>query len=283
VKQWLSLPVAVVLVLGMAAVPALAVAPTLTDYDDVTLSGGFQAGHLSDWWDLTAGDLVLSFTYDGNGLVDELGGAARAAGEFGVRGPCLNDYSPAGRLGGVWLATDYDWAANTFDPDPAGVPVADLDDKLVLQRAGDQSEAFYDLPSPPPNPSASHRIWFDRDGVAPSQASSPLAVDGGTYNTYGTYDVVIRLHATSSTTGEAHMMVNGLDQGFEMDGNWGTMELSPAGLTFKGELEHLQVFYALNGYGALHTVAFRQIRVQGVRTTAPQGPCGLVYLPLVWR
>jgi hypothetical protein len=110
-----------------------------------------------------------------------------------------------------------------------------------------------------------------------------LAVDGGTYNTAGTYDVAIRLHATSATSGEAHMTVNGLDQGFETDGNWETMELSPAGLAFTGDMAHLQLFYGLSGIGATHSVVFRQITVHGVPTEAPLGPCGRVFVPAVWR
>lgn len=162
---------------------------------------------------------------------------------------------------GVWLATDYDWAANTFDPDPPGAPTQDLDDKLILQKLGGQGEGAYNLPSAPPNPWANHRIWFDRDDVDMWQAMNPLAVDGGTYNTGGIYDIVITLHADDDTSGTAYMTVNGLDQGFETDGNWNTMELTPAGMTFSGDMKHLQVFYGLYGYGATHTVTFEQITV----------------------
>ena len=39
-------------------------------------------------------------------------------------------YQPIEEAGsGVWLATDYDWTANTFNPDPPGAPRLDLDDK----------------------------------------------------------------------------------------------------------------------------------------------------------
>ena len=238
---------------------------SLSSYDVV------DSGHFSHIWDLTASDLVIIFTYDANGLVDDGGCHAWAA--LGVRTFGYGDFNPTWMEegAGVWLATDYDWTVDTFDPDPIGSPTLDLDDKLILQKAGGIGEGDYNLPSPPPNPWANHRIWFDRDGVDPWQGedpSRPLVVDGGTYNTGGTYDVVITLHATSKTEGTAYMTVNGLDQGFETDGDWNTMELSPAGMTFTGDMKHMQVYYGLFGYGATHSVDFKDIRVTGTLRTA---------------
>jgi len=163
---------------------------------------------------------------------------------------------------GVWLATDYDWTANTFDPDPVGSPTQDLDDKLILQREGGHGEADYNLPSTPPNPYANHRLWFDRDGVDQWQAQNPLAIDGGTFNTEGTYEIIITLVATSKTEGTAYLTINDLHQGFETDGDWKTMELSPAGMTFFGDMENMQVFYGLYGYGAIHSVSFLELTVE---------------------
>ena len=60
-----------------------ALSQTTKDYGDINLSGGFQSGHFAEWWDLTAGDIVISFTYDANGLVDDFGGDAHAWGELG--------------------------------------------------------------------------------------------------------------------------------------------------------------------------------------------------------
>jgi len=267
-KRLLALCFIAALVFG--TMPAMAV-----DYGDVALSGGFQAGHFADWWDLTAGDLVISFTYDGNGLVDDFGGSAHAWGELGVRSPCYGDFNPTSGVegAGVWLATDYDWAANTFDPDPVGSPTLDIDDKLILQKGGGFGEGSYNLPSVPPNPWANHRIWFDRDGVDIWQAGNPLAVDGGTYNTGGTYEIVITLHANDATSGTAYMAINTLNQGFETDGNWQTMELSPAGMTFTGDMEHLRVFFGLAGYGATHSVDFNNIIVSGELADPPLAPC----------
>jgi len=73
---------AVLVVLTLFSMLPTAAADT-TSYGTVTLSGGYQAGHFTDVWDLTAGDITLSFTYDGNGLVDDAG--AHAWAELGVR------------------------------------------------------------------------------------------------------------------------------------------------------------------------------------------------------
>ena len=254
----------------------------LTNYGDITLSGGFQAGHFTEWWDLNAGDMVISFTYDANGLVDDFGGAAHAWAELGVRSPCYSDFNPTwlAEGAGVWLATDYDWTANTFDPDPEGSPILDLDDKMILQKGGGKGEGDYNLPSTPPKPGANHAVWFDRDGVDQWQAQMWGAIDGVTYNTGGTYEVVITLHATSPTSGTAYMTINGEAQGFYVpDWHSAPADLMPAGMRFTGDMEHLQVFYGLYGYGATHTVVFEDINVEGVLGELP-GPCGGVVIDI---
>jgi len=234
-------------------------------YDDVTLTGGSQAGHFPEIWDLTACDMIISFTYNANGLVDDAG--AHAWAELGIRQLGYGDFNPTWQVegAGVWLATDYEWSVNTFDPDPVGAPNLDLDDKLILQKAGGHGEGDYNLPSAPPAPGNNHRVWWDRDGVNPWQS-------GATANTNGIYNVVIKLHATTVTSGTAYMTIKGLDQGFETDGNWNTIELTPAGMTFTGDMTKMQVFYGLYGYGATHSVTFEDITVEGCLAILPSVP-----------
>jgi hypothetical protein len=248
-----------------SAAPAGAI---LLEYGDVNLSGGFQAGNFSEIWDLTKADMTISFTLDMTGMVDDFGDEAHAWAQFGIRDTTHSgNFNPTWDVegAGVWLATDYHWAANTFDPDPAGSPTQDLDDKLMLQKAGGHGEADYNWPATPPNPGANHRFWFDRDGVDQWQATHPLAVDGGTYNTGGIYDIVLKLHATSALAGEAYMTINDLSQGFETNNDWQTMELAPAGMTFTGDMTQMQIFHGLYGYGdeAEHSVAFKDITIEG--------------------
>ena len=86
-KKKLTILTALGIILGVIAFGGIANATTaeLTFYyGDVTLSGGFQAGHFPQVWDLTACDMVITFTYDANGLVDDAG--AHAWAELGVRG-----------------------------------------------------------------------------------------------------------------------------------------------------------------------------------------------------
>jgi hypothetical protein len=246
-----------------------AASPVSMSYGDVTLTGGSQAGHFPHAWDLGKCDMTLSATADLTGLVDDAG--AHAWSELGIRAVGYGDFNPT-RMeegAGVWLATDYDWTANTFDPDPVGAPTLDLDDKLILQKGGGMGEGAYNLPSSPSNPWANHRVWFDRDGVDQWQAQNPLALDGGTYNTGGTYEIVLSLSASDGTSGEAFMSINGLDQGFETDNDWTTMELTPAGMTFTGDMTQQQVFYGIYGYGATHGVSFESITVEGCLADDP--------------
>jgi hypothetical protein len=233
------------------------------------VKGGAVGGHFPEVWDLTAGDLEISFVYDATGLKDKYNAdVAHAVAQLGVRTYGYGDFNPtSGDEGaGVWLVTDYHDEAGTFGPD-APKPILDLDDKLMLQKAGGHGEGDYNLPSSPGKPHRNHRFWFDRDGVAKREARNlkPSVVDGGTYNTEGKYKVVIRLHATSATSGEAFMTVNGLDQGFETNGDWGSVELSPAGMTFTGDMTKMQVFYGFYSYGKSplkQRVVFRNIRVK---------------------
>jgi hypothetical protein len=252
---FLSLIMVLGLVLPMA-MPVAASGPVTKNYGNVSLSGGSQSGNFPGMWDLTKGDLTISFTYDANGLVDDSG--AHAWAEMGTRQVGYGNFNPTWMTGGagVWLATDYDWAANTFDPDPLGSPTLDMDDKLILQRGGGMGEGYYDLPSTPPNPGNNHRFWWDRDGVDPWQ-------NPATANTGGIYPIIITLQATSATSGTAYMKIRGLDQGFETNGDWSTIELTPAGMTFTGDMTQMQVFYGLYGYGATHSVSFQNITVTG--------------------
>ena len=230
------------------------------NHGDITLtsSGATDSGHFMEVWDLFACDMTISFTYDANGLVDDFGGDAHAWAALGIREVGYPDFNPTWLVegAGVWLATDYHWGAGTFDPDPVGSPTLDMDDKLILQKAGGHGEGDYNLPSIPPNQWANHLVWWDRDGVDPYQNDE-------TANTGGIYEVVITLHADDATSGTAYMTINGLDQGFETDGNWNTIELTPAGMTFTGDMTKMQVFYGLYGDGATHSVSFNDIAVDG--------------------
>ena len=270
-------PILVLVLAPFAGIPSASAAPVTVTINEgnVTLIGGSQTGNFPATWDLFAGDMTISFTYDATGLVDNETAQWQdhAWAELGVRDTTTTaNFNPGGSGGGkgIWLATDYDeWQTlNTFNPDPPGAPSLDLDDKLILQKAGGQGEGAYNLPSVPPNPWANYGVWFDRDGVDQWQALMWGAKDGITYNTNGTYDVEITLHALDTSNGEAYMTVNGEGQGFYVL-NWhnSSPDLWPAGMTFSGDMTRMQVFYGLYGYGAIHSVAFNDIQVTGCLAT----------------
>jgi hypothetical protein len=272
---------------GIFVALCLIVAPCMAtdkNYGDVCLSssGATDSGNFVDVWDLTKGDMVISFTYNANGLVDD--SDAHAWGACGIRAVGYPNFNPTWMTegAGVWLATDYEYVANTFDPDPVGSPTLDMDDKLLLQKAGGHGEGDYNLPSVPPAPGNNHRFWFDRDDVDQWQATHPLAVDGGTFNTGGTYEIEITIHANDAASGTAYMTINSLDQGFETNGDWKTMELSPAGMTFMGDMTNMQVYYGLYGYGAEHSICFENICVKGeLKDTTPVPEFPSLFAPLL--
>jgi len=264
-----------ILVLCVLLVLGNAYAQISKNYPEIYLfsNGYVDSGNIDDIWDLTQGDLIIETKIILNELVDDYGGSAHAWSEIGIREICESNFNPGGYgVGGkgIWVSTDYDWNVNTFDPNADdnnnGIindNEQDLDDKLILQKVGGHDESDYNLPAIPPNQWANHRLWFDRDGVDQWQAQNPLMVDGGTYNTEGIYKVRVVLHATTATIGTAYMYINDLSQGFETDGNWNTMELTPAGMTFIGNMKQMQVFYGLYGYGANHSMKFKNIHVTG--------------------
>lgn len=248
------------------------------EYDDIMLSGGMQAGHFNDIWNLSAGDLKVSFTYDGTALVDDgfdpftLFGTM-ANGQFGIRDTTTTDSAPFGK--GIWFNSLYDVSKDTFDPeniidtDWDNIPDTkadnffDLDDQLMLQKGGPYwNEQDYDLPSGAGNPLASYGIWFDRDGVSSTQKDWWGFDDGGIYNTGGIYDVELSLKATGDTSGEAFLNINGLKQGFwATEWNNSEPEMYPAGMTFTGDMTQMQVFYSIFGVGAIHNISFTNIKV----------------------
>jgi|WetSurMetagenome_2_1015567.scaffolds.fasta_scaffold14845_5 hypothetical protein len=248
----------------------------IMSYGNKVLSDSSDAGSFVGVWDLTASNLTIRFTYNATELSDAPG--AHAWGELGAKDASSTaNFNPDT---GVWLATDYDATPGTFGPDSPNLGF-DLDDKLLLQKTSTGNESDYDLPSVPPTPENNHRFWFDRDGVNASEASNPLAVDNASYNTHGVYNITIILNATSPTSGKAFMSVNELWQGFETDGNWSTMELTPAGLSFSADMEHMIVFYGFNRTGATNSVAFNNITVEGTlfhldTNVVPEVPLGAV-------
>jgi len=171
-------------------------------YEDLVLTGEV-VGTFNEVWDLTSCPIQIDFTYNGEGLIDDL--AAHALVRVGVIDKSMNF--------GVWLLADYSMGMDAFDPDPSGASVWDIDDVLFLQKADGEDQSNYD-PAPVLGDSWVFPVYFDRDGVNSYQASNSLCIDGATYNTNGKYDVSLILNAVDDTHGFAYVTVNGLTQGY---------------------------------------------------------------------
>lgn len=212
-KKYSVGPLVFALSVCMMLVPVGAEATMLVVYDDFALAGN-DSGYLDDVWDLISGPMTIKYTYDSTGLVDSEGDFAYA--QFGVRETGFPNINPTWLSDGVgiWVLMDSDRSVDTFDPDPNW----DVDDVIHLQKRGGVYEVEYDIPV------VLQENWlypylFDRDGISSHQESNPLQVDGATYSTRGEYDVVLELEAVNETHGRAFLIVNGLYQGFSVDGD----------------------------------------------------------------
>ena len=209
----------------------------------------------------------------------EVGLRGEGAGDFnpGQEAGYFNLYQ--GRCGG-WMVSDSDvWTDSdgyteqgNDDPDS----IVDLDDKHALQASGGRGEGDYDVLlsdpdtvlNPPIGSFSNYGIWFDRDGYDPWQDNDPATPppsgstvpwsqqDGRkTYNTGGVYRIQITYHAIDDGLGAMFATVNGdpygtvepedpdvpVPQGFVRNSD-GTYQYYPAGLSFKGDMKHMQVF-----------------------------------------
>jgi PKD repeat protein len=245
--------------------------PKTKHYGDLTLNAPYEVTHWGDVWDLTEGDLTLSYTIDMTGLNqpgewDTFQPWQTWYTEVGLRGEGAPDFNPGpfdeyqGKCGG-WMVSDSDtWADGdgyTEKGNPEPDSIQDLDDKHILQASGGRGEGDYDVLGEdwntvlaPLGSGDNHGIWFDRDGVGEFQADlwgnlgpgGEGSGDGLRYNTDGIYDIVITYHAINEGLGVMFATVNGYQQGFYTEWRNDEPQLYPAGLSFQGDMKHMQVF-----------------------------------------
>jgi len=223
--------------------------------------------HYSDVWDLTKGDLTLSYTIDMTHVAQPAAWATSYT-EVGLRTEGASDFNPGpfgvyqGGCGG-WMASLY----GDLTPSPNTLS---LFEKHNLGASGGQGEGDYDclLPVSTGNTtkfgsSSNYGIWFDRDGVDPWQDDDPntpspggSAVpwgshNGQTYNTGGIYQIVIQYHAITANLGSMFATVNGIPTGFYLGGyHGGEPDYYPAGLSFKGDMARMQIFEGIIAPGS---------------------------------
>ena len=231
-------------------------AATTINYGNVNYTPTFSAGHYSHIFDLTKGDLVLTYSIDLS-AVTQTRASETPYVEVGIRQVGANDYNPGpwntyqGGAGGWMTSLVGDLATDPYN--------LDLDDKHNLNASGGRGESDYDVyasdpltvVSPPFGSFNTRYIWGDRDGVDPYQ-------DTKMANTGGTYDITITYRAISPTLGSMIATINGngidtVHQEFLVDG-----EYVAGGLSFKGDMAQMQVFtgaWWTDGAGGTVTVS----------------------------
>ena len=228
------------MVVTLLAVATSAEAVITKNYGDVTLNPSFEEGHFSDVWDLTQGDLTLTYTIDMTKVTQTSAGETPYT-EVGLREVGAGDFNPGpfdtyqGGAGGWMTSLVGDLATN-----PANL---DLDDKHNLSASGGRGEADYDVyalnPTTVLSPFGNHDttgFWFDRDGVDPYQNTYAA-------NTGGTYDITLVYRAVNASLGTMIATINGngvddVNQKFRIDGNY----TGATGLSFLGDMTQMQVF-----------------------------------------
>lgn len=219
---------------------------TVVTYPDQAYNSEFACTQFDEKvWDLTKGDVTLKYQVDLSD-VNQTTAYETPYVEVGmstVGSACFNpgpENTYQGGAGG-WMAS----LVGDLATDPV---LLDLDDKHNMSASEGRGEGDYDAETPdtivaPFGSAANHGIWFDRDGVDEFQANLWGAIDGGTYNTNGIYDIEITYHAVSLNLGTMFATVNGVPTGFYIGGYKDAQpEKYPAGLSFKGDMTKMQVF-----------------------------------------
>jgi hypothetical protein len=232
-------------------------------YGDIVENGFIYLDAAGDQWDLSQCDLIVSYTLDMSGYVPPPMEQYNEWSLVGVSDPGLRG----------WMASGAPEAAET-DPNSH-----EPDDKLCLSAHERYDEDTYDATDPdtivtPPigEPTDSYGIWFDRDGVDPSQAGMWGMVDGKTYNTGGVYDVVVTHHAISPTVGTMFATVNGIQTGFYETLKDDQPDYYPVGKSITGTLNNLRAFAWLRG---------QDVKVYNLTVTGC--PWAKVYVPIVLK
>lgn len=276
---WIALATILLLPLAPMVRYASAAGPVTKEYGDLTLNSPSTSTHWEDVWDLTQGDLTLRYTIDMTGLHQpgtwKTYDGSTSYTEVGLRGEGATDFNPGpwntyqGNCGGYMVSDSDTWLDSdgfTERGNPCPDSIADLDDKHGLQASGGRGERDYDVLlsdpdtvlNPPIGSFDNYGIWFDRDGVDPYQDNDPSTPppygssvpwsqqDGRkTYDTGGIYDIVVTYHAIDAGLGVMFATVNGVPQGFYETWHGGAPDYYPAGLSFKGDMKHMQVFAGL--------------------------------------
>jgi len=282
---------AIMIMLSLASMVTFAIpvkanpGPVTKNYGDITLPQGGGFFWLPDVWDLSACDVVISYTLDLTEAPNQayywIHGGPFAAAHVGLVWPS----SPWAGACMCGFLTDGDNPNTLFPTFPDKDNVLDLDDKLNMQRfpnPGSYDELMYDVHCPTEIISPAfgsydnYGIWFDRDGVDQWQAKMWGSVDGGTYNTGGVYEVQLTFRKASSTKGAACPLLfpdlenddapggYGIPTGFNRLSPGPGYADFPAGISFdtdETKMSYMQVF--VSGNSGDGTIVVRDLTVMG--------------------
>lgn len=227
----------------LLACALLALLPAIVSAGPVTLNGPWENGNDATVWDLTQGDVTLSYRLDMRNLTQTAPWETPYV-EVGLRTVGAPNFNPNNQ--GAWLAS----LVGDLTPSPNNQT---LHDKHNLQAVSGLGEGAYNVDATgaivaPFGSTDNHGLWFDRDGLDPYQPAlwGNAGLDGKRYNTNGIYDVALTFHAMSPTLGTVFATINGVPQGFYL-GGWKNAqpEIYPAGLSFQGDLTQMQAFWGI--------------------------------------
>lgn len=256
------------------------VIPTTKDYGDleitITQDGSGVTVWFDDYWAVNKGDLKISYGLDMSGIV--------TTGEWWDKSLWVKvGLHMNGNIKG-WMASGAPYALydnendKDYDGDGLPDPVLDMDDNHLLQAVDKYDAWSYDVNSlgnvviaPIGYPDANYGMWFDRDGVMPSQDALWGCEDGVTFNTGGVYAIETAYHMIPpiGTTGTATMFgtVNGAMTGIYQTA-WfdGQPENYPVGKSFKcNNMNKLALFVTVERWGGSYgTVKITDLKVTGI-------------------
>lgn len=225
------------------------------NYGNLALSRSSDSRHFADIWDLTEGDLTLSYTINMNALHRE-----KARAEVGLRPVGDRDVDP--NTGG-WMNS----STMTYGPTPNEFA---YEDKHYLLALYERDEKWYDVGpdgtiGPIFSKDVSNGIWFDRDGIPDFLKKAGGIVEHGNWNTGGIYEIVITYHAINATLGTMFATVNGMQAGFYSNGwDWDGPDICPAGRSFTGDMTQMQVFA---GFATGYTAPYGTAQISDLRVS----------------
>jgi len=214
------------------------------NYGNVNFTGAnWQNGNWSDIWDLTQGDITLSYTMNMTGLQAQ---PVKHNIQFGLRQSGHGNIDPASGAHLTSNCRDLTDEISINDNDHHTIQASGTwaDDELDynVDSSGNVVSAFGTYNT--------FGFNFDRGEVDQYQAQQWDMKNGATYNTGGIYDIELVFHAINATSGTVYASINDYSQGiYDSTPDFSLApDYYPAGRSISGDLTTLQVFYGSGSF-----------------------------------